>query len=173
MKHVKGFTLIEVIVTLMLVSFMAVIAGLGIAKAVEGYLFAKENTAVSQQAQLALGRLNRELSTLISVTTASANSLIFENVYGNRAIGLAAGAVKIGTNTVAAGDILADNVNSFSLGFYQEDGATVWSTADDVRDLYVITIALAVDRNDNRVEQFSTIVNPRNTGVKAGPYYKN
>ncbi|MDZ7642142.1 MAG: type II secretion system protein [Desulfurivibrio sp.] len=57
----QGFTLIEVIASMVLLGIMLAIAGMGIVSGVRGYLLAQENAVITQKAQLALGRLSREL----------------------------------------------------------------------------------------------------------------
>ena len=57
----QGFTLIEMIAVLVLVGILSTFAGLGIVKYVQSYLFAKDNAAISANAQLAIARINREL----------------------------------------------------------------------------------------------------------------
>jgi len=44
MNNESGFTLIEIIVSLVLVGMMAAIAGMGIVTGTKGYLLAKENS---------------------------------------------------------------------------------------------------------------------------------
>ena len=56
----QGFTLIEMIAVLILVGMMSAVAGLGIVKYVQGYLFAKDNAAISANAQLAIARISRD-----------------------------------------------------------------------------------------------------------------
>ena len=47
----KGFTLIEIVVTLVLVGILAALGGFGIVQAVKGYITVKENSAITQKAQ--------------------------------------------------------------------------------------------------------------------------
>ncbi|MBW1821185.1 MAG: prepilin-type N-terminal cleavage/methylation domain-containing protein [Deltaproteobacteria bacterium] len=54
MRNETGFTLIEIVVSLVLVGMMAAIAGMGIVTGTKGYLLAKENSHMAQKAQLAM-----------------------------------------------------------------------------------------------------------------------
>jgi prepilin-type N-terminal cleavage/methylation domain-containing protein len=73
MRKEAGFTLIEMIVSLILVGIMASVAGMGIVAGVQGYLFAKDNAAVSGKAQLAMSRLNRTFMEVLDITTVGAS----------------------------------------------------------------------------------------------------
>ena len=67
MRNKAGFTLIEIMVSLVLVGLIAAISGTAVITATRSYLFAKENDAITQKAQLALGRLNREFIELSDI----------------------------------------------------------------------------------------------------------
>ena len=70
MLNEKAFTLIEVIVSLVLIGIMAAIAGMGLMRIAEGYVFAKQNAETAQKAQIAIARIVKELSyaTIINAT---------------------------------------------------------------------------------------------------------
>jgi prepilin-type N-terminal cleavage/methylation domain-containing protein len=61
MSNEKAFTLIEVIVSLVLIGIMAAIAGMGLVKIAEGYVFAKKNAETVQKVQIAIARIVKEL----------------------------------------------------------------------------------------------------------------
>jgi prepilin-type N-terminal cleavage/methylation domain-containing protein len=65
----KGFTLIEVIVTLILVGITASLAGMWIVSVANGYVFAKLNAKTAQNGQLAMARLVKEFTIIKSVTS--------------------------------------------------------------------------------------------------------
>ncbi|MBU2623626.1 MAG: type II secretion system GspH family protein [Proteobacteria bacterium] len=74
----KGFTLIEVIVTLVLVGIMAALAGMWIVSVVNGYIFTKMNADTVQKAQLAMTRLTMEFTRIktVDATTAGPDTQI-------------------------------------------------------------------------------------------------
>ena len=130
MKGQKGFSLIEVIAVLVLVGIMAAVAGMGIVKGVQGYLFAKSNAALSEKANMAIARINRELLECYNCTGTSGTSVQYPviNPLGERSFMLEDGNIKIsgisadGTPTK---DTLIDNVNSFSMTYAADGSITV------------------------------------------------
>lgn len=120
MSQDKGFTLIEVIVSLMLMGFLAVIAGFGLAKIAEGYVVARQNTESIQKAHVAMARIVKELSAV----TGSGSLFIDANATGvtyTRSDGTVTNTIQRAGSTVTLGSTLLDNVTAFALKYY--DGA--------------------------------------------------
>lgn len=176
MKKESGFTLIEVVVTLILVGIMASVAGLGIVTAVKGYLFAKNNTVIAGKAQVALARMTRELTDLRNIdplTNAQAHSIVFDKALDTTvAIGQVGTEIKIGT-TLANGDVLVDQVTPAvelrGLSFDYRKGSDPWTSSDDIALLSHIVITLTMSgAGEGSDFIFSTTVNPRNNGNAGG-----
>jgi len=120
----KAFTLIEVIVSLLLVGIMAAVAGLGIVQIAQGYLFAKQNSETVQKAQVAMTRIVKELSAATSISTITlptATSITYTRpVSVTNTITIAGGLVQMnGTNI---GTII-NNVVTASSSFSYFDAA--------------------------------------------------
>jgi len=62
-----GFTFIEVIMAIVIVSIISVLAGMGLIQITNAYVFAKKNAVAAEQAQIALTRLTKELSAIQSI----------------------------------------------------------------------------------------------------------
>ena len=89
MKKESGFTLIEVIVSLMLVGVLAAIGGTMLTEGIKGYIFSKDCAEIAQKAELAFSRLNNEITRLQDVTADSTSSSIsIKNTKGDKTIGL-------------------------------------------------------------------------------------
>ncbi len=148
-----GFTLVEVIASLVLMGIMTAIAGMGIATGVRGYLLARENSIITQKAQVALGRLTRELQECFDCSNPSPPPIsiilpfTFSNLLGNREIGLSGTEITLGTPGDT--DTIIDQVQSFSMN-YVTNGRIE------------INFTLAYQTNDSTVN-FQTTVLPRNT----------
>ena len=160
-KKESGFTLIEMIVVLVLAGILSAIVAMGFVTGIKGYIFAREMAPTSQKATLAMSRLSREMMEMFAISSATPNSINFTNLNGSWIVAVDAGVKTITLN----GDILIDNVNSFTLTYSQSDGSA-WTTSNDMKLLSAITIGLTVNRTDggSGTIVFTTVVNPRNTG---------
>jgi prepilin-type N-terminal cleavage/methylation domain-containing protein len=176
MKNQSGFTLIEIVVSLVLVGMMAAIAGMGIVTGTRGYLFAKQNSHMAQKAQIAMARIQRELMELTAIAARQVDPafIIYDNTTGRHAIARDGNYVKMydlnpGAMTIPVdqGDILIDNVNDFTLDYFQ--GANAWG-GTDIQLLSAIQANLVMDRTDDSGDTvtFTTTVNPRNTNNFGG-----
>ena len=177
----KGFTFIEVIVSLALMAIIASIFGMGLVAAMEGYDFSRANTQVSQKSQLAMTRVMRELSELTNVIQTEPY-IIYERVKqdkaetvtgrfaiqfdsDNRSLLLHTTDTDTGNTSV---NILVDNVADFQLQYYQ--GADPgWNPGLPLSLLSTIQITLALNRPDGAgTTQFNTLVHLRNTDNLGG-----
>ncbi|MFP3983833.1 MAG: type II secretion system protein [Desulfurivibrionaceae bacterium] len=122
-----GFTLIEIIASLILIGVLAVMAGSALVSTVQAYLLARESTALSQKAQLALTRVNKEL--ILCYDCGSELDLndppySFTNPLGDREITLEDGELKLNDDT------LVDQVSTFELSRPDPDRRTIEVTLE-------------------------------------------
>jgi len=77
-KNNFGFTLIEIIASLVLLGIIAIVISLGFTRTIQEYRFTQDNAALTQKAQVALNRMLIELSYYNSSgTTATFNTTEF------------------------------------------------------------------------------------------------
>ncbi|MCX6701245.1 MAG: prepilin-type N-terminal cleavage/methylation domain-containing protein [Methanomicrobiales archaeon] len=177
MRKEAGFTLIEIIVSLILIGIMASVAGMGIVAGIRGYMFARDNADVSQKAQLAMSRLNRTFMEVLDVTTvgSSPTRVTYNRLSGgvitqetlyldttDHTIKIAVG------GNASGGDALVDNVSSIALTYRK--GTQTWvQGTDDFSLLSTVGVNLILTRPDggNNVT-FSTDITPRNNANRGG-----
>ena len=152
-----GFTLIEIIVSLVIAGILASIAGMGIVSAISGYAVVRENVSLSQKMQLAATRINRELLELtdISERDGTRPHIVYRSATGRlQAIAKVNDTIKLYSNPGETvddaylennGDILTDNVDSFTLNY--NPGGSTW-TGVDIRELSTIQFSLNLVRQD-------------------------
>ncbi|MFW6011013.1 MAG: type II secretion system protein [Desulfosalsimonas sp.] len=81
-KDSRGFTLIEVIVSLVILGVLATVSTIAIVKIVEGYQLAKDNAHLTQKAQVAMTRIAVELNYATEVEIpGNSNTIIYTAEY--------------------------------------------------------------------------------------------
>ena len=124
----KGFTLIEMVVVIVILS---IIAGLGskvIGASFNAYLTNQNVTTANTQARLALERMTRDIhaiSSAANITTATASQLSFTDANGN-----AVSYQLTGSQLMRNGWVLADGVNTLSFSYMDKNAATTTTPAN-------------------------------------------
>ncbi len=157
-----GFTLIEVVVTMLIAGILASIAGLGIVQGVKGYVFASENAAMSQKAELAMARMSLELRDISDVTEATSITITYTRDLSDHTIAFDSNQVTIDT------DVLVDKVSGLEMTYKKADGTALWIVDNSIKDLARIDIVLKLKHTETEDEDisditFTTTINPRNT----------
>ncbi len=177
-----GFTLIEVVVSLVITGILAAIAGLGIVSAINSYAVVKENVHLSQQSQLTATRISRELLELTDIGGRDAvyPYVIYATPDGQRqAIARIQATIKlydnlpVGQNSLSEsfminnGDILTDRAEGFSIDYFQ--GTNPWD-GSNIRELSAIRFTVRLSRSDTTTGalEITTTVHPRNNGNYGG-----
>ena len=113
-KREDGFTLIEIVVTLVLVGILSVFAGLFMTTFLNGYFMVKNNSDTAMKAQMALDRISVELRNVSAISALTDNSLItYTNPSGvGRTIKFVGSNIYLST---PADNILIDHVQAFQL----------------------------------------------------------
>jgi prepilin-type N-terminal cleavage/methylation domain-containing protein len=177
MKKEAGFTLIEVIASLIIVGILTAVAGMGLVQVLRGYSTTRENARMSQQAQVAMSRIAKEIIELMDIPTASTvNTLYIKNIDGNRSLGLntADNTIRINATggAIAAGDILVEGVNAFTLTYWAGDPAVSSSTwtpgTNNIQQLKFIDVTLRLNRQDGGYLEFAVREAPRNNKNAGG-----
>ena len=161
----KGFTLIEVIVTLVLVGITAALAGMWIVSVANGYVFAKMNASTTQKAQLAMTRLVKEFSSINLITSSSGNQIIYTRTDSVLATTSPYTVSQTGSNSLLLnGYILTDSVSvsGFTLRYCSTNDLTCTSDTWIPGVSKIIEIKLTLMGGSNTPVEFVQRVIPRN-----------
>ena len=185
MKNENGFTLIEIIISLVIVGLMVSIVGILMVTGVQEYVFSKENVAVSQKTSIALKRLERELRGLTAIDAVNSDDTcirykleMISPYY--RAIGISGSAIELKTlpdadcDCAVNGDTLINQVSNFTLAYENSSvsPSTVSSTPPAaLSDLSEIQVIFTLDllHSGDMQKTFELRINPRNNGNLNGP----
>jgi prepilin-type N-terminal cleavage/methylation domain-containing protein len=153
LKQEAGFTLIEIVITLVLVGILSVFAGLFMTTFLNGYFMVKNNSDTAMKAQMALDRMSIELRDVIAVSALTDNSLItYTNPSGTgRTIKFVGSNIYLST---PADNILIDRVEAFQLSATYRN---VYNVA--ANDVAFIDIGFTVSGYNSN--PFSTRIFPR------------
>jgi len=116
----NGFTLIEIIVSMLLIGFVAIIMSLSGVHMVKSFIYAKTNADTLLKSQIAMARIQKELNNVKGVSASSANSIAFASYRDGANVTIAVS----GTNLLLDGFILTDKVSNFSLAYYDSVNST-------------------------------------------------
>lgn len=113
-KPQAGFTLIEIILTLVLIGVLSVFAGLFMTSFISSYSLVRSNSDTAMKVQMAMDRISMELRDVSAVTRLTPNSLItYTNPQGaGRTIQRVGANIFLSTPT---NNILIDGVQAFQL----------------------------------------------------------
>jgi len=163
----RGFTLLESIVTLMLVGITAVLGGMYIVNVANGYVFAKMNADTTQKGQLAMTRLIKEMSLIQSITSSSNTSITFIRSDLNNPSGASVTVSTSGETLLinvnnSGNSVLTDNVSAFNLNYCNDNLTSPTCASSWATGARIIEITLTLSGANNTPSTFTTRVTPRN-----------
>lgn len=165
----KGFTLIEMIASIVLIGILGAFASFGLAKGMEAYLFAQQSSDMLQKAQFTLNRLKMELINMDEIESVSANSISYRiNTRDSELVTIERSGNEISITRGASGPHPIGESFTNLFQFRNTEGGA-WTTADDIADLRYIDITIALKGLLNSGEfDYTTRVVPRGIPVDSG-----
>ena len=156
----KGFTLVELIVTIVLVGIIGVFTTLFVYTGLNGYLTARDTSEAALRAQIALDRLSVELRdiNIIDTGTYAANSRMdytSRTLTGDRQILFSNGVISV--NGGNGQQPLLDDVDTFTMAITKSD-----LNGDGNDDVEAIDISFDFIEERSVGRQFSARIFPRN-----------
>jgi len=153
-RNTHGFTLIEIIATLVISGVVMAIAGMGMSIVLDGYFFASDTSKTATNVQAVLSRLEKEFTVIQNVNSATSTSIDFDGCRTDGATGtttenhILSWSGTAGDPLLLDGNRLLNNVTSFSLTF---DAA-----------LKIIEVSVTINVAQGIDSTFSTRIRPRN-----------
>jgi prepilin-type N-terminal cleavage/methylation domain-containing protein len=158
-RQAKGFTLVELVVTIVLVGIIGTFTTLFLYTGLSGYLRAKDTTEGALTAQIALDRISLELRDIKDISAFTANTKIdYTSVTlpGNREITYNPVAKTIALSVDGNANPLLDNVASFTMTATYADLNYYSGGSNEVQAIDVVFTVGEIGR------QFSDRIFPRN-----------
>ncbi len=160
----NGFTLVEIVITIVLIGIISGIAAMILLRGARVYSDEQSRSDVHYQARLAVERMAREIrlirsATATDITTMTATNLQFNDISGNNIQFQRTGA-SAPYSITRNGSALANNIQSVAISYYQNDGTTAVTLAT-VTTLWFVDISVTAQEGAETV-QMRTRVHPRN-----------
>jgi prepilin-type N-terminal cleavage/methylation domain-containing protein len=159
----RGFTLVEVVITIVIVGIISGIASLILLQGVRAYSDGQSRSDVHYQARLAMERMGREIRLVRSRTVAdipvmNPTLFLFTDSQGvQMGFRLNAGAVQRTQDNGTTWQTLATGVTALNFSYLQQDGVTPAAATT----LWFVAIEMT-DQQGSETLQMRTRVHPRN-----------
>lgn len=174
MRTARGFTLIEIILSMVLLSMVGLVFVAAMTYATQTYLFAVDMVEITQKSRLALTRAFIELQEMNGPDDGNranddGNDFHFVDRNGN-----SMRLQRTGGQVLLNGNLLIDELGEYGsenlLNFSTETGGTWNPASDDFDELYEIEIRIILDADFADTDRtFVTTVNPLYTNVLRAP----
>lgn len=151
MRKKQGFTLIEMVIVIVILSIIAGVAARVMSTALNSYFDNQNIVNANEQGRLALERMARDIHAInstSSITTANASTLTFVDVNGNTVTYSLSG-----TQLLRNSVVLADGINRLTFAYYTGAGAVAGTTTA----IRYITVALNITQNNVNYNLATTI----------------
>jgi prepilin-type N-terminal cleavage/methylation domain-containing protein len=153
----KGFTIIEFVVSMVILAIISLVIGMGFIQMIHGYFIAKGNASTSQNAQIVLARVVKELKSTLSITSGDTASITFDSEsISSPPKTLVLSLDNTRQELSLGGDLLANHVKTFNLSYFdQYDKVSAPAGLSYLpKSTAIIKITLGLSGADNEVATF-------------------
>jgi prepilin-type N-terminal cleavage/methylation domain-containing protein len=156
----KGFTLVEIVITIVLVGILAGIAASILGRGIQSYSIEQVRVDVYYQARLAMERMAREIRLIrranaADITAMTNTNLRFTDVNG-AGVGFTWTSPTLSRWNGVGTNVLAQNITAFNFNYYQQNGAAATAAT-----LWIVEITMTSQQGTETL-QMRTRVHPRN-----------
>ncbi|MDF1654134.1 MAG: type II secretion system protein [Coxiellaceae bacterium] len=153
-KKMRGVTMIELIIVIVLVGAVAGILGTVLQQITSSYQIQRQTAEAGWQARLALFRMERELAEATSLTGSTSSTVLsFVSPQDNSTVNYS----RTGNDLYRGSSIIARNISSFSVGGL----TTAFASTSTVSEMHCVTLALTISFEQQTIP-LSSVVCPRN-----------
>ena len=160
MRRVEGLSLIELVMVIVILGILAAFVGPVLFNAMRSYESGQSARLTQAKMRYAIERMSRELrevrrqtndATFPDITAMSATGITFFKTDGTQVVISAAGN-QLNLSYVPVTGILTDQLGTFQLAYFQQDGVTVPATSASLAFIQVsMTVSEGTNLFSNRV----------------------
>ncbi|MDR3492173.1 MAG: prepilin-type N-terminal cleavage/methylation domain-containing protein [Gammaproteobacteria bacterium] len=163
-KKQHGFTLIEFIIVITIISIVSAIASKPLLQGYQAYVTAKNLINADWQVRYALQRMTVGLRSLSYITSANANSITYLDIHNHSITYDLSGnnLQRTDTSGLNAPQVLAHGIANLTFSYYDVNGSSLATPVATPTSIQYIVITLNVSYK-NIVFTAMTSVAPRNT----------
>lgn len=151
MRTIRGFTLIEMVIVMVITSIVVIIAASIFRSGFSNYFTLVDVTALNNQISNSMTRISLELAQASSFSAASATSMTFKTTTGSTITYSWASPTITRTGTSA--QTLSDKTTSFALNYYQAN----YSATTTLTLIRAVTISMTITNGTETISLVNTV----------------
>ena len=151
MQTIKGFTLIEMVIVMLVTSIVMISVSFMVSWGFTNYFTGVKATSLTNQAIIAMARISKELQQASRFSAITATSMTFTTTEGST-ISYSWSTPTL-TRTGASSQTLNNQITSFSLAYYQSN----FSTTSTLTSIQAVTIQMTLNNGNEIVALINTV----------------